>query len=103
MGLALAGFVLADCPAGSVCIESPLQSTTFQDLINRIINIIFIVALALAPIPILIAGYYFISSQGDPKKVQTARNMILYTFIGLGIIFFAKAVQGILKFVIGLK
>jgi hypothetical protein len=104
ISLVFAAFALAqDCPSGSVCIGSPLKYKTFPELIDYITNIVFIVALAVAPIPILLAGYNFITSQGDPKKIQTAKSIILYTLIGLGIVFFARAIQGILKLVTEIK
>ena len=85
----------------SINIPNPINATSFEALIGSITNFIFVVCLALSSLMIVIAGYYFITSSGDPKKVDTAKKIILYTLIGLGIIFFAKAAVSILKAVLG--
>ncbi len=88
---------------GAIEIPNPLKYNTFTYLINAIIDFLVVVALALSSLMIVIAGYYFVTAQGNPQKVQTGKDIILYTLIGLGIILFAKAVTSILKFVIGVK
>lgn len=86
-----------------ISIENPLTATSVEALVGSIINFLVIVALALSSLMIVIAGYHFVTAGGDPKKIDTAKKIILYTLIGLGIIMFAKAVNSILKLVIGLK
>lgn len=46
----------------------------------------------IAVIVIIIAGIQFILSQGEPNKVATARNSIIYALIGLVICIFAGAI-----------
>lgn len=91
----------AVCPVGSICIENPLEAESIEELIEAIINFIFWVAVAIAPLMIIIAGFYFVASAGDPGKIRTARDIILYTFIGLLIIFLAKGVIGVIRLVLG--
>lgn len=89
--------------AEEIRIENPLKITSFEALIDKIINFISWIAISLAPLMVLIAGFYFVTAGGDPKKVTTARNIILYTVIGLAIIFLAKGLIGILKGVLGVQ
>ena len=81
----------------AVKIESPLKWQTFEDLIKAIINFLFYLALAVVPLIIVIAGYFFVTSGGDPAKVTQARNIILYALIGLLIIFLSNAIIAIIK------
>ncbi|PIZ89212.1 MAG: hypothetical protein COX90_00490 [Candidatus Nealsonbacteria bacterium CG_4_10_14_0_2_um_filter_38_17] len=84
-----------------VCIENPLKACSFEDLIETIINFIFIVALAIAPLMILVAAFYFISAGGDPKRINTAKHIMLYAIIGLVVIFFAKGLIDVIKYILG--
>ena len=68
----------------------PTIFTSFEELINAIINFIFVLSLGIAPVMIIIAGFYFITAAGNPEKIRVAKKMILYTLIGLLIIFCAK-------------
>lgn len=78
------------CPVGKVCINNPLKADTFAKLIDAIINIIFMLAIAIAPIMFVIAGFYFITAVGEPEKINTAKKIILWTFIGLLVVISAK-------------
>ena len=73
-----------------VKIENPLAAKDFQELIDKLINFIFVLAVMIAPIMIIVAGFYFITAAGDPAKIETAKKMILWTLIGLLIVFCAK-------------
>lgn len=78
--------------AQSVTINNPLTSNTFTELLNKIIDFIFYVCVyGVAPLMIVIAGFMFIMAQGDPAKVQKARDMVLWTLIGVLVIFLSKA------------
>jgi len=74
-----------------VTIENPLRAQSFWDLIDKLIDFIFYLAIAVAPIMFIVAGFYFITAAGDPEKINTAKKMILWVLIGLLIVFLAKA------------
>ena len=84
-------------------IENPLTATTVGDLIDGVIDFIFYVAIVVAPLLAVIAGFYFITAAGDPNKVKTAKNIITYTLIGLAIVFLAKGLYAMLKQVLGIR
>lgn len=79
-----------DCPPGKICIKNPLKAENFEQLVNQIIKFIFNLALWIAPIMFIIAGFFYITATGDPKKIQTAKDIILYTIIGLIIVISAR-------------
>lgn len=92
-------------PAVSVAVEitNPLQYDTFKELIEAIANFLFNVALGVAPIMIIIAGFYFITAAGDTAKITTAKNIILYTLIGLLVILLSKGLIALLKSALQVK
>lgn len=82
-------------------IDNPLCVEDFNSLINVIINFIFWAVIALSPIMMLVAGFFYMTSAGNVAKVAQANKMILYTAIGLGVILLAKGLIAIIKGVLG--
>lgn len=85
------------CPSGAVCIQNPLCAKDFPSLINAIIDFLWTFALAVVPIVIIIAGYFFVTSAGDPAKVSQAKKMVLYALIGLLIIGCSKGIVALIQ------
>ena len=54
-------------------------------IIGTVIGIMLLVAVFMALGFILAGGFKWITSQGDPKQIEGARNTIIYAAIGLGI------------------
>lgn len=88
------------CPSGSVCLNNPLTATSTEGVVNSIINVIFVLALAITPLMIIISGFYWVTSAGDPKKIEQAKNIIIYTAIGLSVILLSKALVAAIKMVL---
>lgn len=95
--LVLIGLISPILSVAQIKIENPLQADTFQELIDNLLNFLFTLALALFPLMIVIAGLYFVTAGGDPEKVKTAKNIILYTVVGFLIILLAKGFIAFLK------
>ena len=95
ISLLVLGAVLMPLLAGAatVTIENPLKKggvDDFDELIKRIIIFTRQVATAVAPIMIIVAGFFFITSAGDPEKIKTAKRLLLWTLIGFGVILLAE-------------
>jgi len=71
-------------------IPNPLKAKSFQELIYNIIDFLFVLAIPLATLMIIVAGFYFVTAAGSPEKITTAKNIILWTLIGFLIILMAK-------------
>lgn len=85
-------------PDSSVCdakAENPLYGP--NGVITKATQILGIVVGIAAVIMIIIAGFKYITSSGDPNGVNSAKNTILYAVIGLVI---ALSAQGIALFVL---
>lgn len=84
-------------PAKAIEIENPLEADTFEELIEAIINLIFNIALVVAPMMIILGGFLFITAGGSPERVEQAKKIIFYALAGLIIIFLAKGIIALLK------
>lgn len=69
-----------------------------HDTITHILNIIFVTMGALALFMLVIAGFRYTISQGDPTAVENSKRMIIYTIIGLVVIALAAT---IVNFILG--
>ena len=88
------------CPGGAVCIPNPLKACSFKELIEAIIKFLQELAAVVTAIVIVLAGYNFVTSMGDPAKVSQAKKMVLYALIGLAIILMAQGIIALIDTVI---
>lgn len=65
---------------------------TIEELITSIIEILLILAGAVALIYLIIGGYQYITAGGNPEQAAKAKNTILGALIGLAIIFGSYAI-----------
>jgi membrane-associated HD superfamily phosphohydrolase len=58
--------------------------------LTDITNWLFAILLAVAVIFLIIAGFYFITAQGDSDKVSKARMMVLWSLVGVAVAILAR-------------
>jgi hypothetical protein len=78
-------------------IQNPLKARTFEDLVIAIATFLWNIALGIAPIMVIIAGFLFVTGGGDPAKLQRAKQILLYTVIGIVIIGISRGLLVVLK------
>ena len=78
--------------------EVNIPQLTADEVLQNGLNILYFLAGVVAVIVIIIAGIYYATSSGDSGKVTKAKNMILYSIVGLVIILSAFAIT---NFVVG--
>jgi hypothetical protein len=83
--------------------QNPLEYETFGELIDAIIKFIFYIAVVVVPLMVIIGAFYILTAGGDPKKIGTGKNIIIYTLIGLAIIMLARGLIAMIESVIGVK
>jgi hypothetical protein len=54
-----------------------------QETLTKILFIVFSIIGALAFLLFVIAGFRYVMAQGDPQRVASAKNQLIYTAIGL--------------------
>lgn len=80
------------CPTGSVCLANPLGNvSTPQALIGKIINSILGIVGSIALLMFVYGGLTWMTSSGSQEKVKKGRDIIVWSGIGLVVIFMAYA------------
>ncbi|MDD5433204.1 MAG: pilin [Candidatus Pacebacteria bacterium] len=74
--------------------------TSLEDLLNSITKWLLYFALVLAPLMIILGGFYILTSRGDPKMSTTGKSIIKWALIGLVVILSAKAFISIITSVL---
>ena len=67
-----------------------------NQIIQTIIDIFLIVGVVYFIWHFIMAGYHYMASQGDAKKIEESKHEITYAFVGLAVVF---SVFAVLKFV----
>ena len=63
-----------------------------QIMMPGIIRLAYFWATVIAVIVLVIAGFIYATSQGDPSKVAQAKNAMLYTVVGLVVVYMSAAI-----------
>lgn len=67
-----------------------------SNLIQLVINLLFVFGIILAIVFIFVSGIQWIMSGGEKQKLQNARNRLIYSFVGLIVIVTAFAIINII-------
>ena len=81
------------------------QVATLYCIPALVANIVFsavILAAGVVVIFIIVGGYKYMTSGGDPKQLEGARKTITYAIIGMLIVFFSLFFLTILKKILGI-
>ena len=76
---------------------NPLKDKTLEELLERIINWLIIIAAPVAAGMIVVGAYQMLFAAGEPEKVKKGKATILYTVIGYGIIFIGWGVVRVIE------
>jgi len=86
-------FVFAD-----LVIPNPLRKTsTIWELIDGLLKIAFNLAIPITVGVVIYAGYLYITSLGNEKKIQQAHKALIWGLIGFGTILIAKGIPALIK------
>ena len=77
-------------PLASMAIPNPTVPNTLPNfsvisLINTILNFIWPIFIGFSVIMFIIAGFYFISAQGEPEGVAKARQFLIWGVVGIAV------------------
>lgn len=87
----------------SAC-EYSIEECGMCCLVNTLYNAtdwIFFALIAVAGILVILGAMNMIMSQGDPERVSTGRNYVVYAAIGLAIGLLARAIPNIAMTIVG--
>ncbi len=90
--LALVAFAVAALPAeAGEGFVNPLQSLTLYDFLLAILNSVVFIMFPVIVLMLVYTGFLFVSAQGKPEKLSTARKVFIWTLIGGLVILGSKA------------
>ena len=78
----------------SISIDNPLSSDigSLEDLVQALLTVLIIIAAPIVVIFIILAGFKYVTAQGDPGKLEEAKKALLYAIIGGILIIGATAI-----------
>ena len=88
------------CTAANTTERSDWGVACMLNSVYNAINVVFAILLVVAVVLGLYGGYLFMTSAGDEKKVETARNYFFYGIIGLFIAFFARIIPSLVAMIL---
>jgi hypothetical protein len=94
------GNVGGDKPT-TISFPSPIGCADLLCVVQRIVSLLYWVAIPVAVIMILYGGFKIMLAGGDPKKFSDGKKIILYAVIGLAIVLVSGGVVAIVKSVLG--
>ncbi len=89
--LLISFFIPLSVKGAVVKIENPLKADTFWELMESIVEFLFVLSLFIGALMIVVAAFYFLTSAGDPEKIKTAKNIIIWTLVGIIVLFLSVA------------
>ncbi len=89
VGLALATSVQVAKAQSAPNIPNPTGSTSFGQILFTVINGLLIFAGAIAVLFLIVGGFRYVVSTGNPDSVEGAKKTILYAILGLVVIMIA--------------
>ena len=78
--------------AAGAAIDTPAK---FVSLADKIGGLLFGVLVTIAGIFIIFAAFQFLISAGDPKRVASARNQLLYAVVAVIVAYLSRAIIGV--------
>ena len=82
-----------------VSLSNPLgPNTTPNSIIGRVINAVLGIIGSLALLMFVYGGITWMTSSGSPEKIKKGRDIIIWSVIGLAIIFFSYALVNFVIF-----
>lgn len=88
---------------GETVIPNPINACTFSDLVRDFTQIILEIGLPLAALFIILAGFQFVTAQGNAEKIKKARQTLTWTIIGAAVIIGARVIaEAVVNFAKGL-
>lgn len=83
--------------AGSYSIQNPLGTSTFPELLTKLLDAAIAIGIPVAVLFIVWAGFRFILARGKPGELEKARTNFLWTIVGIGIFLGASIIAKILE------
>ncbi len=84
-------------------LDNPLKDeySTVDKLIGALLKIIIKIGVPVAALFLVYAGFMFVTSQGEPKRLDTAKSILIWTIVGTFLVVGAMVIREVLTSTIG--
>ena len=90
-------FVLANFALAQTTIVDPINAGNFGNLLTRIANGVTGLVATLSGIMIIVAGMMYLTSAGDPQKINLAKTALKYAITGIVLSLLAIPIVEVIK------
>lgn len=96
-------FVSAECSSNELC--NPLSVSTISEFVAAALRALVVIALPIVTFFLVLAGFQYVTAQGNSTKISDAHRNFLYVVVGsaliLGAWVLAKLIGGTVTQIIG--
>lgn len=78
-------------PPGTICLTNPINVKTVPELVNNILKTVIGIVGALSLLIFIYGGLRWLTSAGEPAKIQAGKDAMKWAAIGLVVIFSSYA------------
>jgi len=99
----LSGILILPVSAYALDFNKPTENSfpTIQSIVEALLNPIWEVFVGFSVIAFVIAGITFLTAQGDPKKLETARSAVIWGTVGIVVGILAFSIMTIIRDAMG--
>ncbi|MEF8846924.1 MAG: hypothetical protein V5A57_00610 [Candidatus Paceibacterota bacterium] len=94
---------LAAAAQEDYAIENPINATSIAGLIDGLAHFLFLVGISIAPVMILVGAFYYLTAGADPDRVSKANKIIIYTLVGVAILYMSDILMDMIKNILGVS
>lgn len=84
-------------------VPNPVNENDLANVLFNVVNALLLFAGAVAVLFLIIGGFRYVVSTGNPDQVDAAKRTILYAVLGLIIIFIAFVLVGLVQSWLGVE
>ena len=101
LGILFLPFEFLGADGQIIQLDNPLGGSggvnTINQLINRILAVVILIAAPLAILAVIYSGFLFVKARGNPEKLTDARKTLTWTLIGIAILLGAQLLSTIIS------
>jgi len=81
--------------------DNPIEKSDLKEVIEGIVDWTYKIALVVAPIMIMLGGFYLITAAGNPDRIQTGKKIITWTIVGIAVVLLATSFKVVIESILG--
>jgi hypothetical protein len=80
---------------------NPIKWNSIPELLAQLLDLVVMVAVPIAILFLIYAGFLFVSARGSEEKLTKAKSVLLYTVIGIALIVGAALLANVIQGTVG--